>query len=65
MTTGQAGTVPEAQGRDCIPRGQGKGWPTLCKVVTCPLFQTGIPGLDWSEAIKIHKGETRQSHHNP
>ncbi|KAB0390167.1 hypothetical protein E2I00_012578, partial [Balaenoptera physalus] len=28
-------------------------------------LQTGIPGLDWSEAIEIHKGETRRSHHNP
>ncbi|XP_073660037.1 MAP6 domain-containing protein 1 isoform X1 [Tursiops truncatus] len=28
-------------------------------------LQTGIPGLDWSEAIEIHKGETRHSHHNP
>ncbi|OWK05617.1 MAP6D1, partial [Cervus elaphus hippelaphus] len=25
----------------------------------------GIPGLDWSEAIKIHSSEARQSHHNP
>lgn len=21
--------------------------------------------MDWSEAIEIHKGETRHSHHNP
>lgn len=37
----------------------------LCKAVMCPLFQTGIPGLDWSETVQIHKGETHHSHHNP
>ncbi|GAB5576625.1 MAP6 domain-containing protein 1 [Prionailurus iriomotensis] len=27
--------------------------------------QTGIPGLDWSEAIEIHKGKTCHGPHNP
>ena len=36
-----------------------------CARLWCVLFQTGIPGLDWSEAIKIHESEARQSHHNP
>ncbi|XP_057356456.1 MAP6 domain-containing protein 1 isoform X1 [Manis pentadactyla] len=29
------------------------------------VVQTGIPGLDWGEAAKIYKGETRHSHHHP
>eukprot|EP00071_Canis_lupus_P036266 XP_022269823.1 acyl transferase 8-like [Canis lupus familiaris] len=29
------------------------------------VVQTGIPGLDRSEAVEIHKGETRHSHNNP
>lgn len=28
------------------------------------LLQAGIPSLDWSEALKIHKGQIGQSHHN-
>lgn len=30
----------------------------------CILLQTGIPSLDWSEALKIHKGQSSQSHYN-
>lgn len=30
----------------------------------CILLQAGIPSVDWSEALKIHKSKICQSHHN-
>lgn len=43
-------------------RGWG-GW-SYARLSLCSLFQTGVPGLDRSEAIKIRKGKTHHSHHN-
>lgn len=47
------------------PAGSGEGVAEPVQSCNHSLFQTGIPGLDWSQAIKIHKGKTHHSYHNP
>lgn len=57
------GTFHKAWGKGSGSSGDGGGW-SYARLSLCSLLQTGVPGLDRSEAIKIRKGKTHHSHHN-